>query len=148
MDPIDLCGLDEQSAREVVLGYLSSLKEVQRQLCIAESQVRLWESRMSLASEVGKHDLARRTADRVEQARAQRAELAAEEQQVAAMAGQLKDELKQLRSMPELSGIDAEGLLAELQSSTGEHDMLGKEIADLEAEQQLSDLKFDIDNES
>ena len=57
-------------------------------------------------------------------------------------------ELKQLRSRPELSGIDVEGLLAELQSSTGEHDMLVSEIADLEAEQRLSDLKSDIDNES
>ena len=148
MDPIDLCGLNKESARELVLGYLRSLKEVQRQLRIADSQVRLWESRMSLASEVGKHDLARRTAARVERARAQRAELSAEEQQVASIAGRLKDELKQLRSMPELSGIDAEGLLAELQSSTGEHDILVSEIADLEAEQRLSDLKSDIDNES
>ena len=148
VEPIDLQGLDAQTAREVVAGYLRSLKEVQRQLRAAAEQVRLWEGRANLASEAGEHDLARRAAGKAAEARAHLVTLAAEEQEVAAAAGRLKAELQRLRAAPALSGIDPDALLAELQSLTGEPDALADELAGLQVEHDLAELKRKLDAES
>lgn len=148
MDPIDLTGLDVQAAREVVTGYLRSLKAVQRRLRDAAEQVQRWEGRVRLAAREAEHDLSRRAALRAEEARARFATLAAEEQELAAVVGRLKVELQRLRTAPALSGLDAEELLSALRSLASDRDVLADELAGLQVENDIAELKRKLDADS
>lgn len=150
IDPTDsdLHGLDPASAREVVAGYLQSAQEVRRQLQSARDQEALWGKRAALARQAGDSGLTQRAEERLQEARATREKLTGEEFELSVVIDRLKAQLKRLQAAPALSGIDAEALLADLQSISGEPDPTADELKDLQTEQELRALKRRLQEES
>ena len=143
IDPTDsdLHGLEPEAAREVVAGYLQSAQELRRQLQSARGQEALWQKRTALARQAGDAALAQRAEARRQEARAARERLTAEEFELSVVIDRLKAQLKRLQDAPALSGIDAEALLADLQSISGEPDPTADALKDLQTEQELRELK-------
>jgi len=138
---IDLQGLDPAAAREVVAGYLRSSRELRRQLSSAREQEELWQKRTALARRAGDRDLERRAESRMLAARADREKLSAEDFELSVVIDRLKAELQRLRAAPELSGIDADHLLTDLRSITGEPDETAEALQELQTEHDLRELK-------
>ena len=145
---IDLQGLDPAAAREVVARYLSSSRELQRQLRSAHEQEELWQKRTLLARQAGERQLEQRAASRLEEARATRERLSAEDFELSAVIDRLKAELHRLRAAPALSGVDAEQLLADLRSIGGEPDAIDDELRKLQTEHDLRELKRRLEADS
>ncbi len=150
IDPTDsdLHGLDPAAAREVVAGYLQSAQELRRQLQSARDQEALWRKRTVLARQAGDIELAQRAEARLQEARAVCEKLTAEEFELSVVIDRLKAELKRLQAAPALSGIDAELLLADLRSISGEPDPTADALKELQTEQELRELKRRLQGES
>ena len=147
MADIDLQGLDPAAAREVVAGYLSSSREVRGQLRSAREQEELWQKRTLLARQAGDLDLEQRAQRRLKEARETSERLSAEDFELTAVIDRLKAELRKLRATPELSGVDAEQLLADLRSIAGEPDATAEALQDLQTERELRELKRRLEAE-
>lgn len=141
MADIDLQGLDPATAREVVAAYLSSSRELRRQLQTAREQEDLWQKRTALARRAGDPELEQRAASRLHEVRASREKLTAEDFELSAVIDRLKAELQRLRAAPELSGIDADQLLTDLRSIAGEPDETAESLQELQTEHELRELK-------
>jgi hypothetical protein len=147
MADIDLQGLDPAAAREVVAGYLRSSRELQRQLRSAREREELWQKRTLLARQAGDRELEQRAQNRLQEAHESREKLSAEDFELSAVIDRLKGELKELRAAPALSGVDAEQLLADLQSIAGEPDATADELKNLQTEHELRELKRRLEAE-
>ncbi len=147
MADIDLQGLDPAAAREVVAGYLSSSRELRGQLRSAREQEELWQKRTLLARQAGDLDLEQRAQRRLKEARETSERLSAEDFELTAVIDRLKAELQKLRATPELSGVDAEQLLADLRSIAGEPDATAEALQDLQTERELRELKRRLEAE-
>ena len=145
---IDLQELDPATAREVVVGYLTSSRELRRQLRSAREQEDLWQKRTALAREAGDPELEQRVEGQLHEARANREKLSAEDFELSAAINRLKMGLRRLREAPALSGVDADQLLADLQSVAGDQDRTAEEFRDLQAEHELRKLKRSLEGES
>ena len=144
---IDLQGLDPEAAREVVAGYLRSSRELRRQLSSAREQEDLWQKRTELARRAGDRQLERQAESRMLAARANREKLSAEDFELSVVIDRLKAELRRLRAAPELSGIDADQLLTDLRSITGEPDATAEALQELQTEHELRELKRRLEAE-
>ena len=144
---IDLQGLDPEAAREVVAGYLRSSRELRRQLSSAREQEDLWQKRTELARHAGDRQLERQAESRMLAARANREKLSAEDFELSVVIDRLKAELRRLRAAPELSGIDADQLLTDLRSITGEPDATAEALQELQTEHELRELKRRLEAE-
>lgn len=145
---VDLEGLDPAAAREVVAGYLTSARELQRQLQSARDREELWRKRTLQARQAGDQELTQRAETRLQEARAACEKLTAEEFELSVVIDRLKKELSRLQAAPALSGIDADQLLADLRSIAGEPDPTADALKDLQTEQELRALKRRLQGES
>lgn len=145
---IDLQELDPSTAREVVADYLTSSGELRRQLRSAREQEDLWQKRAVVARGAGDPEVQQRTEGRLYEARANREKLSAEDFELSAAINRLKVGLRTLREAPALSGVDADQLLANLQSIAGEQDPTAEEFRDLQTEHELREIKQRLKAES
>ena len=145
---VDLEGLDAAAARQVVAGYLTSAREVQRQLQAARDREELWRKRSLQARQAGDRELTQQAETRLREASAACERLAAEEFELSVVIDRLKKELSRLQAAPALSGTDADRLLADLRSVAGEPDPTDDALKDLQTEQELRALKRRLQGES
>lgn len=140
----DLTGLDPAAAREYVLGYVTALRITAKKRQRLEASLRTWEERIKQATDAG--NLTLRDAARNEMARIQDGlgRVAAEETELSAQVEVMKRHLKSMQRGPTINA-DAEALLAQLQSLTGEPDTLKADLdrlgAEQRADQELDALK-------
>ena len=130
----DLTGLDPGAAREYVLGYITALRITAKKRQRLEASLRTWEERIKQATEAGNETL--RAAARNEMQRIQDGlgRVAFEESELTAQVEVMKRHLNSMQHGPVVNA-DAEALLAQLQSITGEPDTLKSDLDRLGAEQ-------------
>ena len=130
----DLAGLDPAAAREYVLGYITALRITAKKRQRLEVSLKTWEERIKQATDAGNETL--RTAARNEMQRIQDGlgRVASEESELTAQVAVMKRHLKSMQHGPVVNA-DAEALLAQLQSLTGEPDTLKADLDRLGAEQ-------------
>ncbi len=130
----DLTGLDPAAAREYVLGYITALRLTAKKRQRLEVSLKTWEERIKQATDAGNETL--RTAARNEMQRIQDGlgRVASEEAELTAQVAVMKRHLKSMQHGPVVNA-DAEALLAQLQSLTGEPDTLKDDLDRLGAEQ-------------
>ncbi|MDE0447813.1 MAG: hypothetical protein OXH96_14215 [Spirochaetaceae bacterium] len=130
----DLTGLDPAAAREYVLGYVTALRITAKKRQRLEVSLKTWEERVKQATDAGNDTL--RAAARNEMQRIQDGlgRVASEESELTAQVAVMKRHLKSMQHGPVVNA-DAEALLAQLQSLTGEPDTLKADLDRLGAEQ-------------
>ncbi len=130
----DLTGLDPAAAREYVLGYVTALRITAKKRQRLEVSLKTWEERVKQATDAGNDTL--RAAARNEMQRIQDGlgRVASEESELTAQVAVMKRHLKSMQHGPVVNA-DAEALLAQLQSLTGEPDNLKDDLDRLGAEQ-------------
>jgi len=130
----DLTGLDPAAAREYVLGYVTALRIAAKKRQRLEVSLKTWEERVKQATEAGNETL--RAAARNEMQRIQDGlgRVASEESELTAQVAVMKRHLKNMQHGPVVNA-DAEALLAQLRSITGEPDTLKADLDRLGAEQ-------------
>ena len=134
----DLTGLDPGAAREYVLGYITALRITAKKRQRLQASLKTWEERVKQATEAGNETL--RAAARNEMQRIQDGlgRVAFEESELTAQVAVMKRHLKSLQHGPVVNA-DAEALLAQLQSITGEPDTLKSDLDRLGAEQRADE---------
>jgi len=147
MDTFDLNGLDPQSAREVVLNVIRSLKETQSQRIKLEADLDLWERRKALAAERGRSDLQAEAQVRLDDIQYQLGGLRAEEAELVRTVDRLKQQLRTIENGPQPL-VDTDQLLAELELLGGERDELSEKLREEEANALLEQLKRDMQDET
>ncbi len=136
----DIDSLDYPAAREYVLSYLAALKQAQKQRAIAEEELAQWVHRVKLAENRGEPLLKRSAEERAAQARAGVEGLRAEESDLRRKAAVLREKLQALRIRAGLS-VDADALLAQLQTLAGAPGILETELKKQEVQAALEELK-------
>ena len=134
----DLTGLDPGAAREYVLGYVTALRLAAKKRQRLESALHTWEGRVKQAADAGNstlRDAARNELQRIQDGLGR---VAAEESDLTAQVEVMKRHLKSMRRGPVVNA-DAEALLAQLQSLTGEPDTLKSDLDRLGAEQRADE---------
>ena len=134
----DLTGLDPAAAREYVLGYITALRITAKKRQRLEVSLKTWEERIKQATDAGNETL--RAAARNEMQRIQDGlgRVASEESELTAQVAVMKRHLKSMQHGPVVNA-DAEALLAQLQSLTGEPDTLKADLDRLGAEQRADE---------
>ena len=137
MDDTDLSGLDPAAARAYVHGFLTTLRLTAKRRARLETEGRTWEERVERAVAAG--DTRLRDAAHAELSRVQSdlGRMAAEEAELAAQVEVMKRHLRHLQTTP-AGSVDAEQLLAQLQSLVGEPDNLKADLDRLSAEQRAA----------
>ena len=140
----DLTGLDPAAAREYVLGYVTALRITAKKRQRMEASLKTWEGRVKQAADAGNltlRDAARNEMERIQDGLGR---VAAEETELSAQVEVMKRHLKGMQHGPVVNA-DAEALLAQLQSLTGEPDTLKSDLdrigAEQRADQELDALK-------
>ena len=134
----DLTGLDPAAAREYVLGYITALRITAKKRQRLEVSLKTWEERIKQATDAGNETL--RAAARNEMQRIQDGlgRVASEESELTAQVAVMKRHLKSMQHGPVVNA-DAEALLAQLQTLTGEPDTLKTDLDRLGAEQRADE---------
>lgn len=130
----DLTGLDPGAAREYVLGYITALRITAKKRQRLEASLKTWEERIKQAADAGNttlRDAARNELHRIQDGLGR---VASEESELTAQVEVMKRHLKSMQHGPVVNA-DAEALLAQLQSITGEPDTLKSDLDRLGAEQ-------------
>lgn len=130
MDDAEFLSLDLESAREYILAYATDIKRYEKELADLDRDMVLWENRAKLAGEKGEAELAAAATTRCSELGSKRAALESERAPLAADLVRLKERLPYLKARER--SVDADLLLAELQSMTGE--LLDPERASAERE--------------
>ena len=140
----DLTGLDPGAAREYVLGYITALRITGKKRQRLEASLKTWEERIKQATEAGNttlRDTARNEMQRIQDGLGR---VAFEESELSAQVEVMKRHLKSMQHGPVVNA-DAEALLAQLQSITGEPDTLKSDLnrlgAEHRADEELEALK-------
>ncbi|MCY4485097.1 MAG: hypothetical protein OXC12_19680 [Spirochaetaceae bacterium] len=134
----DLTGLDPGAAREYVLGYITALRITGKKRQRMEASLKTWEERIKQATEAGNttlRDTARNEMQRIQDGLGR---VAFEESELSAQVEVMKRHLKSMQHGPVVNA-DAEALLAQLQSITGEPDTLKSDLNRLGAEQRADE---------
>lgn len=142
----DLSGMDSTAAGEYVLAFATTLKETERAFADCEKELELWQQRLELAKIKNEEVLAIQAQTKVAELAAKRDSLMAEKEELRRKVSFMKDELKRLKSRPELS-LDAEALLEQLKMIAGEPDSTSQNIDKLKAEEELAKLKEKLKEE-
>jgi phage shock protein A len=136
----DIDGLDPKQAAEYVLGFLTTLKQTEKALVAAEEDEALWTRRVGLARSTGDEALAAPAQVRLAEATAKRSQVAGELDDLRAKISVLKEKLTRLR-MVGARLVDADLLLAQLQTAVGSIDELSHAMKKEEASAALDELK-------
>ncbi len=139
-DDFDLEGLSHSDAREYVLRFAQSLHVARRQRADAERSVDEWKRRVKLAIDRGQTELARQALERAEEAHRALVGLKREEHELDFKVTELKRRLAGLPTAPERS-VDANGLLASIESVVGSGHETDRAVAEAEAEVALDALR-------
>ena len=134
----DLTGLDPGAAREYVLGYVTALRLTAKKRQRLEAALHTWEGRVKQAADAGNatlRDAARNEMQRIQDGLGR---VAAEESELSAQVEVMKRHLKSMQHGPVVNA-DAEAMLAQLQSLTGEPDTLKSDLDRLGAEQRADE---------
>ncbi|HUX13235.1 MAG TPA: hypothetical protein VMW87_09405 [Spirochaetia bacterium] len=142
----NLAGLDPNSAREYVLQYIVSLKQLQKKREQLRQELKLWSDRSALAAEKGREDLKEQALAKCRETSAADEQLAAEERGLESDVQDMKRQLEMIRRQPE-GAIDTDLLLAQLEQVVGEKDPTAQKFRSFEAEQDLDNLKRGLDAE-
>lgn len=147
MEPIDLTGLDQQSAREIVVQVIKSLKQTSAQRTKVAGELEMWRKRVSLAAEHGKSDLQAQAQTRVDDLTFQLEGLQAEEHELIRTVDRLKRQLRDMEQEPRLS-VDTDALLTQLEILGGERDELSDAFRETEADALLEKLKQEMNEDT
>ena len=147
MDTYDLTGLDSQTAKEIIVNVIKSLKQTTAKRASIEEELGIWQGRVRLASEKGRSDLQAQAQTRVGDLEFNLDGIRAEEVELIRGVDRMKRQLKLIESQPQFS-VDADMLLAELEILGGETDELAERFKEEEADALLDKLKKDMQDES
>ena len=136
----DLSAMTQEDAREYVVHFMTSLTQTRKQLTALDQECSVWSRRVHLATERGIPELAEKAQQQPQQKSLDRDRIAAEEAQLTATVETLRTQLMRLQTQPRFS-VDADLLLAELQSLTGEPDKLKEAFKQEDLDEQLRELK-------
>lgn len=117
-DETSLSGLDFESAKAYVFGYLTSLKQLDIELSSLKSVRETWKSRLSLSESKGLADLVSAAQAKIAETEAKISTLEAERAELAAKVARMREQLPMIKATDR--SIDTDQLLAELQLATGE----------------------------
>jgi hypothetical protein len=118
MDDAEFLSLDLEGAREYILAYATDIKRYEKEIADLDRDVALWGDRAKLAEGKAAADLAAAASQRYAELRAKREALESERASLAAELVRLRERLPYLKARER--SVDADLLLAELQSMTGE----------------------------
>lgn len=130
----DLTGLDPGAAREYVLGYITALRITAKKRQRLATSLKTWEERVKTAVDAGNTTLRDAARNEVQRIQDGLGRVAAEERELTAQVEVMKRHLKSMQHGPVVNA-DAEALLAQLQTLTGEPDTLKSDLDRLGAEQ-------------
>ncbi len=147
MDTYDLTGLDPQSAKQIVVQVITSLKKTREQRAQTERDLELWRNRVRLASEKGRSDLEAQAQTRVNDLEYKLEGLKAEERDLENGVSRMKRQLSDMEQQPTMS-VDTDRLLAELELLGGERDELEEKLKEEEVNDLLGRLKQDMNDET
>ena len=137
----NLDGMEPQEARDFVLAFIQTLKEVRNKKAKVEDELELWTQRVKLAEESGKAELHRAAVAKVEEIRDELGHLDQEEEEYGGKVAALKTALKRLEAQFRFT-IDTELLIASLDMLVGEEEKSEGDLSDkLRAEQAQLDLE-------
>lgn len=142
-DDTDLSGMDVESAQEYVLGFITSLKQLQKQMAEQGQELKTWQDRVVFARERNRTDLIAGAEQRVREIQDKLTGLQAEEQELALKVKEMLQNLKKLKAGFTFS-IDADKLLAELTMIVGEKDEVAEKFKEEETLSELEKLKAKI----
>ena len=133
----DLTGLDPAAAREYVHGYITALRLTAKKRQRLEASRHTWEERIKHAAEAGSTTLRDAARGELERIQDSLGRIAAEEAELGAQVEVMKRHLKSMRPATAVN-VDAEQLLEQLQSLTGEPDTLKADLDRLSAERRAT----------
>lgn len=139
-DETDLTGMDLASAKEYVLSYITTLKQIQRELKVISGERALWQKRVDFAKERGRDDLISAAEMKVREISEKYARLEIEEKDLATKVQTLIANLKKLKA-GFIPTVNAEQLAAELDMITGGPDKVAEQIKEEETIAELEKLK-------
>jgi len=140
-DDYSVIGLEPESAREYVTAVMTTLKTTTAKRIGVEKESERWLSRVKLATEKGRPDLASGAQERADALSEQIAKLKSEELEYRDGIARMMVQLKSIEGRPQLSGVDADLLLAQMEMLVGEHAQTDEEFRKAEADWALDDLK-------
>jgi phage shock protein A len=136
----DIEGLDPRQATDYVLAFITTLKQTEKALAVAEEDESLWTRRVALARSKADEGLAAQAQARLSDAAARKGRLQAELEDLRGKVAVLKEKLARLRvTGGRLVNVDL--LLAQIEMITGPKDELGAAMKDAEAGAALDELK-------
>ena len=138
----DLTGLDPAAAREYVLGYITALRITAKKRQRLEVSLKTWEERIKQATDAGNETLRAAARNQMQRIQDGLGRVASEESELTAQVAVMKRHLKSMQHGPVVNA-DAEALLAQLQSITGEPDTLKADLDRLGAEQR-ADAELEV----
>ena len=127
---IDLTGMDAETAREYVLGFATTLKQLEREIGSLGDEAKLWRDRVALAANKGMAELKAGAEAKFAEITGKLSGLAGQREELASKVAAMKAKLPTIKDL-ELS-VDTDQLLAELQLATGE--LLNPGAAAMESE--------------
>lgn len=137
--------MDEYSQKQYVIGIITTLKQVRKKKEEVRREFELWESRVKLARDNSRPDLAAQAADQRDRARSDYQNLKNEEESIFQELRSAKAELESLR-IAETMTVDTDRLLAQLEMIVGKPDETKKAFQELELENSLDELKKSLDS--
>ena len=146
MMEFDPRNFDVRAAKEYLLSLLTTMKQLKTKHTQLEEEVAKWQSRVILADEKGRPDLAAQASTRLNDAKEQLSRIRGEEVELLRERDELKRQILIAKDMPEMK-VDADLLLAQMQMITGEPDTVAEEFKNEEVEGALRSLKQQLDGD-
>ncbi len=144
IDDTDLSGMELIDAKEYVLAFIQTLKEIQLKISKLKEELNVWKERAQLAVERNKHDLKQGADQKVAALNAEIEMLSKEESELKSKIITMKDNLKDLKHKFNFT-VDTEQMLADIEMLVGKKDELSEEFKKEEAEKRLEELKRKMD---
>lgn len=146
VDDTDLSGMDAQSAKEYVLAFITSLKQLEKQIEDNKKDLTLWQERIKLTEQRNETELLAKAQQRVSEIETKLASLELEREELRNKVIILKENLK--KQLPLFSrSVDTDNLLAHLEMIVGEPDKTEQAFKKQEAEAELEKLKKKLQEE-
>jgi phage shock protein A len=139
-DDTNLGGMDYETAREYVLGFMTSLKQVEQELATQRAELETWTKRAELASSKGMAELQAQALAQAEIVAAKLPPLEAERADLASKIEAMRGQLPMLKATER--SVDPDALLANLQMATGEY-LEPEKTAARQAEASIRELGAD-----
>jgi phage shock protein A len=143
LDIPDIRGLELEDAKEIVFGFVTTLKKTEQAIASAKEELAQWQSRAQLAQDKGHPDLVSAATEKVRELTEKIAGLETERDELAPVVNKLKQDLHMARSGVGLN-YDPDYLAAEVEVMLGDQvkdNAVKKEIESLSVDDELAALK-------